>query len=229
MRLRLRSTYPPEDRALWHPRAYYALFFGGMAWVMPFLVLRYQEIGLSGEQIGLLAGLGPVVTLVASPFWGGLADATRRHKQIMMVNIAVAIVSMLLIGQMHSFLTLIPVVLSYSFFNFANRASGRSHGGGSAGGPQGRLWPPAPMGIDRLGHHGASGRLGGGPNGADHLLLRLCLFHGPGHDRGGPHDGVAAASGRAFLEGNSGAADQPAAALFPTGHDAPGHGAFGEL
>jgi PPP family 3-phenylpropionic acid transporter len=116
MRLRLRSTYPPEDRALWHPRAYYALFFGGMAWVMPFLVLRYQEIGLSGEQIGLLTVLGPVVTLVASPFWGGLADATRRHKQIMLVNIVAAVASMLLIGQMKSFWALIPVVASYSFF-----------------------------------------------------------------------------------------------------------------
>jgi PPP family 3-phenylpropionic acid transporter len=84
--------------------------------MMPFLTLYYQGIGLSGEQIGVLVGLGPVVTIFAAPFWGGLADATHRHKRIMLITVALATVSMFLIGRLNHFYPLIPAVLCYAFF-----------------------------------------------------------------------------------------------------------------
>jgi len=47
---------PRERRfaAVW-PRAFYAAYLAGTAFLSPFLALRYQALGLSGRQIGALA------------------------------------------------------------------------------------------------------------------------------------------------------------------------------
>ncbi len=58
-------------------KVFYFCYYAAAACLMPYLVLYYRQIGLSGGQIGLLAGIGPLVTLVAAPLWGGWADATR--------------------------------------------------------------------------------------------------------------------------------------------------------
>ena len=52
------------------------VFFAGVAFVLPFMVLYYQSLGLSGAEIGLLVGLTPLITLFGAPLWTGLADAT---------------------------------------------------------------------------------------------------------------------------------------------------------
>ena len=56
------------DRALIYPRAFYALYFGAMATLAPFIVLYYQQIGLSGQQIGVLGHCAGGDTLSA-PLW----------------------------------------------------------------------------------------------------------------------------------------------------------------
>ena len=40
-------------------KLFYFIFYAAMAALSPFLTLYYQSLGLSGTQIGLLAGLGP--------------------------------------------------------------------------------------------------------------------------------------------------------------------------
>ncbi|MBX3015689.1 MAG: MFS transporter [Caldilineaceae bacterium] len=49
----------------------------------PFLALYYR-------QIGLLAGIPPLLGLIAAPLWGALADATQQHKRLL----AVAVIGM---------------------------------------------------------------------------------------------------------------------------------------
>ena len=83
---------------------------------MPFLVLYYESLGLSGRQIGLLAGISPLVSLVGAPLWGGLADITRRHKLIWTIAIAGVITMALVLSQITVFLLLIPVVILYALF-----------------------------------------------------------------------------------------------------------------
>jgi MFS transporter, PPP family, 3-phenylpropionic acid transporter len=68
---------------LW-PSAFYLVYFLGFAALGPFEALYFQQRGLSGDQIGLLMGFIPLVMLLASPFWTGVADATRRHKTVLL-------------------------------------------------------------------------------------------------------------------------------------------------
>jgi len=104
------------DRLLIVPKAYYFLHFGAMACVAPFLVLYYREVGLSGTQIGLLTGLAPIVTWLAAPLWGALADARQRHRAMLLTAITGAIITVLILARTTSLLWLVPVVAAYAFF-----------------------------------------------------------------------------------------------------------------
>src|SRR5690349_2054446 len=66
---------------------FYLLFFAGVAPLFSFLVLYYTGQGLSGSQIGVLMGVGPLIGLVTGPLWGGLADAFRRHRLVLSIAI----------------------------------------------------------------------------------------------------------------------------------------------
>jgi PPP family 3-phenylpropionic acid transporter len=83
---------------------------------MPFLVLHYEQLGLSGSQIGLLTGIQPLITLLSASVWGGLADARQKHGTLLRLAIIGAIGFVLLLSFITSFLWLIPVVIGYAFF-----------------------------------------------------------------------------------------------------------------
>jgi MFS family permease len=97
-------------------KAFYFCFFAAGAALMPFLVLFYESLGLSGRQIGILAGISPLVSLVGAPLWGALADYTHRHKLIWASTIAGAIIMALVLSQVSFFFLLIPIVVVYALF-----------------------------------------------------------------------------------------------------------------
>ena len=51
---------------VWSFTAYFWTY-AGFAAIVPLLVLFYEDLEFSGTQIGVLVGLPPIVTLVASP------------------------------------------------------------------------------------------------------------------------------------------------------------------
>jgi PPP family 3-phenylpropionic acid transporter len=104
------------DRSLLAPKAYYFSYYAAGASLIPFLVLFYRGLGLSAQQIGLLAALAPLVTWVAAPLWGVLADVTQRHRLLLVTAIAGAIASVLALAQMSRFFWLLPAVAGYAFF-----------------------------------------------------------------------------------------------------------------
>ena len=65
-------------------KAIYFLFYAGWAALMPFLPIFYRSLGFPAGQIGVLLSIAPLVTLAAAPFWGGVADASRRHRLVLM-------------------------------------------------------------------------------------------------------------------------------------------------
>ena len=97
-------------------KAFYFCFYAAAAALFPFLVLYYETLGLSGRQIGFLAGISPLVSLAGAPLWGALADASRRHKVILTIAIAGAIILALLLSQITVFAILILVVVVYALF-----------------------------------------------------------------------------------------------------------------
>jgi MFS transporter, PPP family, 3-phenylpropionic acid transporter len=69
------------------PFSFYFWQYAGVAFMAPFVVLYYQNLGFTGGQIGLLAGLAPLITLFSAPLWTGLADATHQHRLIMTITL----------------------------------------------------------------------------------------------------------------------------------------------
>ena len=50
-------------------KLFYFIFYAAMAALSPFLTLYYQSLGLSGTQIGLLAGLVPLTGMLSGTLW----------------------------------------------------------------------------------------------------------------------------------------------------------------
>ena len=98
------------------PKVFYGTFFGAAVFLFPYLAIYYQEIGLSGSQMGMLMGIPAVVSMFGSPLWGALADATRRHKLLLCLALCGMTLTILGISAVRSFTWLLPLVILYAFF-----------------------------------------------------------------------------------------------------------------
>jgi MFS transporter, PPP family, 3-phenylpropionic acid transporter len=97
-------------------KALYFFFFAGGAALIPFLPLYYQQAGLTGGQIGLLAGLPPLINIFGGPIWSGFADATRLGKRLLLFAVGGVVVMVFTLSQTTTFLFMIPIVITYAFF-----------------------------------------------------------------------------------------------------------------
>ena len=98
------------------PFAFNIVYFGGFAFMAPFLVLYYQQLGFSGAQISLLAGLPPLVTLFFAPLWTNLADASRRHRLIMSMGLIVVFAVLVVFPFLKTFALVMFLVLTLNIF-----------------------------------------------------------------------------------------------------------------
>lgn len=102
-------------KKIW-PFSFYFLYFAALSSLMPFFVLFYQGLEFSGAQIGLLTGIPPLVTLIASPFWTGLADSKRWHKWVMGMGILVTVVVIFLLQSVTSFVLVFTIIILFNTF-----------------------------------------------------------------------------------------------------------------
>jgi len=102
-------------KKIW-PFSFYFLYFAAIASALPFFVLFYQRLGFTGTQIGLLTGIPPLITLVASPFWTGLADTRRWHKLVMGLGIAVSGVAVFLLPSFTDFTGVFAMIILFNIF-----------------------------------------------------------------------------------------------------------------
>lgn len=91
--------------------------FASFAFIAPFIVLYYQNLGFDGAQIGLLTGLSPLITLFAAPLWTGLADATLRHRLIMGIALLGSALAIFAVSVFNVFIPVLILTLLYSVFN----------------------------------------------------------------------------------------------------------------
>ena len=99
--------------------AYYFFFYGAIGCLLPYLPLYYQHIGLNGEQIGLLMGLGPIVLLVSGPLWGSIGDRFNLHRWLLPIASLGALLSLGLIPLTRDYTLLIAAILFQAFFGTA--------------------------------------------------------------------------------------------------------------
>ena len=100
-----------QHKSLAWPFSFYFLLFAGVASYVAYPVLYYQSLSFTGAQIGLLAGIAPLVTLVSLPLVTGLADRTNKHKLIMSLSLLVAISGLILLPYLKTFLLLLGVII----------------------------------------------------------------------------------------------------------------------
>jgi PPP family 3-phenylpropionic acid transporter len=104
-------------KKIW-PFSFYFLIFAGAASYRPYLVLYYQSLSFTGAQIGLLAGIAPLITLVSVPFVTGLADRTNRHGLIMSLSLLVVVSGLFLFPYLKTFILLFGMaILNRIFFS----------------------------------------------------------------------------------------------------------------
>lgn len=102
-------------KKIW-PFSFYFLYYAALAFLMPFIVLFYQELKFDGTQIGLLTGIPPLITLVAAPFLTGIADTTRRHRLIMSLGICVALTIGFILPSLSAFVIIFIAIIMLNFF-----------------------------------------------------------------------------------------------------------------
>jgi PPP family 3-phenylpropionic acid transporter len=107
------ETFTPSRR--FAASARYFISFAAFAALAPYLVLYYESLGFSGSQIGILLSISPLIGLVATPFWTGLADATGKHKWILGGGMLIAIIANFTIPFLRSFALILAMVTAAAF------------------------------------------------------------------------------------------------------------------
>jgi PPP family 3-phenylpropionic acid transporter len=87
-RIRTSSVLRGESIVL---RLLYFLYYGSGACWYPFLNVYLRQIGLSGLQIGMLAGIRPAVTVLSQPLWGVAADLWGRRRTLLLTALLAAL------------------------------------------------------------------------------------------------------------------------------------------
>src|SRR5688572_13748036 len=106
-----------RNRAILLSKSYYFIFFAAAAALLPFLALYYEQLGLSGRQIGFLASIPFWMTMLSASLWGGVADATQQHKRLLSLAITGAAALAVLISVVNSFFLLIPIIAAWALFS----------------------------------------------------------------------------------------------------------------
>jgi PPP family 3-phenylpropionic acid transporter len=95
---------------------FYLLFFTAGGAIFPYANLFYQSIGMTNNQIGVLAALSPMMVLVAAPLWSALADRLRLHRVLLPAVMIGSMIPPLLMATATDFWHLAGLMLLYTFF-----------------------------------------------------------------------------------------------------------------
>jgi PPP family 3-phenylpropionic acid transporter len=105
-----------QERGMWAAKLYYFSFFAAIGAIAPFFNIFLQERGLTGTEIGLLGSMAPLVSLVANPFWGTLADRFQIHQRVLaLCALGAGVLSIPFIWQ-HDFRPILLLLLAMIFF-----------------------------------------------------------------------------------------------------------------
>ena len=96
--------------------------FGAWGAFLPFIAIYYRSLGYEASTIGWLTGLPLLVTIVATPAWGALADARHRHRAVLATTCAGATVAALLLASGDRVAWLLPMALVHAAFASAGPA-----------------------------------------------------------------------------------------------------------
>lgn len=67
-------------------KLFYFSFLGALGVIYPYLSVFLKQIGLSAVQIGIIAGVRPVLGFVSAPVWGSVADRFNLRRTMLIVS-----------------------------------------------------------------------------------------------------------------------------------------------
>ncbi|MBN2469451.1 MAG: MFS transporter, partial [Anaerolineae bacterium] len=96
--------------------AYFCAFFAAGGVTYPYFNLFFQEVGMTNQQIGVLAALPPLITVVASPLWASLADRFNLHRVLLPGLLAATLLPALFLPGAALFWVLAVLIMAFNFF-----------------------------------------------------------------------------------------------------------------
>ncbi len=90
------------------------LFFGIISIFITFIPLYYQEQGLTKTEIGLVLGVGSLISIFSQPFWGMISDRRNTVKKVIIFLLAASLIVSIGIFKITA---LGLLLLTYSMYN----------------------------------------------------------------------------------------------------------------
>ena len=90
-------------------RIYYFLWLGGLGFFWPFFNLFCSRLGLNGTQIGWIASIGALVSLIFSPVWTDIAAKRGRGRIILQISLVTSAILALFLGQQVNFIWILVI------------------------------------------------------------------------------------------------------------------------
>ena len=109
------TSYGIPIPRLFYAKAFYFCFFSAMGGYIYFLSLYYKQIGMDDRQIGLLAGMPPLITLIGAPMWGQAYDRLRGGRWLLPAICLATLPLVFLISQARGFVPIALLTLVYAF------------------------------------------------------------------------------------------------------------------
>jgi PPP family 3-phenylpropionic acid transporter len=95
---------------------FYFIYFAAVGITLPFLPAYLKSLSLSATQVGLLLSISPLVSLLAPPLWGHLADRTGRTARILTGVTLGAALAFSLLQVARGFPALVATLVGYACF-----------------------------------------------------------------------------------------------------------------
>lgn len=92
------------------------VLYGALAIYSTFFALYLKDLGISNVQIGLLVAGGPLIGLVANPFWAYWADRLRNNKRILIICLIGNFICMQFVFMTESYTLIYTLMLFYFAF-----------------------------------------------------------------------------------------------------------------
>jgi MFS transporter, PPP family, 3-phenylpropionic acid transporter len=93
--------------------------YGTYGLFTPFLPIYFQEAGFTTLQIGLLLSVGPVMAVLANPFWGFVSDRLQNMKLILIILLSGNLLTSQIVFELDWFVAVFASILAYYFFQSA--------------------------------------------------------------------------------------------------------------
>lgn len=104
------DTHKPAP--FWASIVYFG-YFGAIGVMGPYLIIYYQQAGISIQLVGVLLAIPTVLSMFVNPMWGSVADRFKLTGKLLPLIQLLTIPAVLMISFSHSFLPILIAVLLY--------------------------------------------------------------------------------------------------------------------